>query len=658
MKYRADIDGLRAVAVMVVVLFHMGLQTLSGGFVGVDVFFVISGYLITTLVLRDIEAGRFSFGGFYMRRLRRLGPALLATVIGTLAIGLFVLAPVHFEMLGRASMAAVASISNIQFWREAGYFDEAGLYKPLLHTWSLGVEEQFYLVWPTLLLLSARFGRRGVAICLILVSMLSLAAAEAMMARHPTAVFYLTPYRIYEFGFGAGLALLPARRTGARNLASIAGVTMILAASFLYDETTRFPGMAALLPCLGATLVIWAGPEGWLNRILGQEPFRYIGRISYSLYLVHWPLVVFYSYGRGAPTGMGEVAGLTLVAIALGAAMYHWVEMPFRRRADVGGVAGGTTGFAVTDRVLGRRMASAAAVALLFGWGIAAADGLPWRMPAELAKLDRSVRDGRLERREITGRYTCGYSTQAGNAADEDFENCVPEAAEHTVLVLGDSHATDMWIALKRQAEARSVVKLKWRGCSSGHTDRSRSGPCLRQLEDALKWVGSNKADIDLVLYTQRSADFLLGEKSNDGIIEGIDQAAIERVRVGLQEIATQGVDVVFWGPRPEFHPQINVTTTVSRTMEEFHARMKTGNMAPYAALDARLAEVFADSDVLYLSSYAAFCDPDCLYLTPDGNPIIIDYGHWAPDGGDFVLQTMLARYPALAQLLDKDPGD
>lgn len=290
MNYRHDIDGLRAVAVSLIVLFHLGVNELAGGYIGVDVFFVISGFLITKLVLKDVKAGTFSYRSFYLRRLRRLGPSLRAVLGLTLAAGYFILSMFHFEELARSTMAAVLSGSNILFWLQADYFDTSSIFKPLLHTWSLSVEEQFYLVWPTTLILLVRISSQKIrALALIVISIASLLAAEIVLDRDPAGAFFLPIFRVYEFAFGAAIAMfgLSVRASPKAHIASFTGLVFIAYAGLSYSEDLRFPGINALLPCVGTALLIFSGPKAFVNRVLTVSPLRYVGRISYSLYLVH-----------------------------------------------------------------------------------------------------------------------------------------------------------------------------------------------------------------------------------------------------------------------------------------------------------------------------------------------------------------------------------
>ena len=334
MPYRADIDGLRAVSVIAVVFYHAGAPLFGGGFVGVDVFFVISGYLITSLILREQAAGTFSLTDFYHRRIRRILPALFAMMTACAAAGWFLLAPSDYMRLGRSIVGAAVSISNVQFWAESGYFDTAAAEKPLLHTWSLGVEEQFYLLFPLYLILMARGRARWrlpvtIAICLV-----SFAIGAVGAFRDPVAAFYLPQSRLWELLLGGLLAMgaLPALRSGAMaSAAGFVGLALIAAATLFYSSDTVFPGLGALPPAVGAALVIWAGSGASIvGRVLSTRPLVFLGKVSYSLYLWHFPLLAFGFYvGLGEP-GPAQLALLLAAAFLLALLSWRFVEQPAR----------------------------------------------------------------------------------------------------------------------------------------------------------------------------------------------------------------------------------------------------------------------------------------------------------------------------------------
>ena len=353
--YRPDIDGIRAIAVMSVLLFHAGFAPFSGGYVGVDVFFVISGFLITRLIKDEVEEGRFRFGDFYARRARRLFPALFVTIAVTFFLAVLMFSPEHMRRFAGELIYALTSLSNFYFWGESGYFDADAHFKPLLHTWSLSVEEQFYLFWPLLLIfLLTRLRGAWVPLAILALGGVSFAlnlmfqgggdflkGISALMAKAfedgGSTIYFLTPFRIFEFAIGAVLVWLMGLRPRSNwplEVLLLIGLVLAVAPVFLYDETLLFPSYYALAPCIGAALMIYAGEARYLGRILSNPLSVRIGLISYSLYLVHWPVYVFYRYYVYGELVAVEKYGVLLASFALAFVLYHFVEQRYRRPKD------------------------------------------------------------------------------------------------------------------------------------------------------------------------------------------------------------------------------------------------------------------------------------------------------------------------------------
>ncbi|MDC3224695.1 acyltransferase [Mariniblastus sp.] len=342
-SYRAEIDGLRAIAVLAVLFFHTDFLGCSGGFVGVDIFFVISGFLITSLIWRDLEQEKFSFAHFWERRARRIVPALFAVTVATLVGGWFVLLPSDFESLGKAGASQSFFAANIHYWRESGYFTTAADVKPLLHTWSLAVEEQFYLFAPFCLFAIFqlhRFKTRRAVICLLAIAFLaSFGLSVFGVTRYRTASFFLLPTRAWELLFGSLVVFLPRpqflkSKSMLNEAMSVVGIVLMLAPIFIYTRETAFPGLAALPPCLGAAIFIFSNGIKLtsLGSALSTKPVVFVGLISYSLYLWHWPFLAFARYLSPEPISI--VLKLALILLGVLAAVLSWrfVETPFRKR--------------------------------------------------------------------------------------------------------------------------------------------------------------------------------------------------------------------------------------------------------------------------------------------------------------------------------------
>ena len=444
--YRPDIDGLRAVAVTIVVLFHYGFTALPGGFVGVDVFFVISGFLITAISRGEIARGHFSLAAFYERRIRRIVPALAAVLLACGAASLFVFLPEDLRLLAKSTTAAALFGSNILFSRlAADYFDADNLtLQPLLHTWSLGVEGQFYLLFPLLLLL---LRRRPGAVPAVLAGLAaaSFALGSWEAVHRPVPAFYLLPGRAWELLLGGLLACRagPAPRGFGADVAVAAGLGAIALAAVVYDAATPFPGPPALLPCLGAVLVMGAGGTGGrVSALLGAAAPAWLGRISYSLYLWHWPVIVLARYARGPELPLATRLLLLAATVALAGLSHAVVERPFIARRVLPGRRALWAGFA---------LATAAALGLgqtldLTGRGLLPLTQLP---PAVT-----TLADGHFDRLEgecpvpdddTAPSYPCRFGAA--------------EAAP-SVLLWGNSYAR-MWVpALARDADAHGAAGL------------------------------------------------------------------------------------------------------------------------------------------------------------------------------------------------------
>ncbi|MET3925925.1 acyltransferase family protein [Devosia sp. 2618] len=430
-EYRADIDGLRAVAVIVVIMNHVGLSIFSGGFVGVDVFFVISGFFITRIIVNEIEAtGAFSFARFYSRRARRLFPAALSTILLSFAFAYLLFPAALFSDFLGSSIYALTSISNFFFWWTSGYFDAESVTKPLLHTWSLAVEEQFYLIWPVLAVVLLTKAPRFSAVAFLgLIALASLAIGQYWLSNDMAmAAYYLLPGRAMELGIGGLMVWIvrrqpPAALSFMKEPLLLVGLALIAYTALTYDETTPFPGIAALLPCLGAAIVIYAGDTRWLGMLLRNPIAVWIGKASYSIYLLHWPLIVFTTYFVYQPLSAEQKWTLVAVAIGLGFAQYFLIEERFRHEQKA----------RVSRAAFGLICAFLTCLALVPTASLWQEGGATWRVPA-----DRAFRSAAQW-------YTLGkeqYCSTPNPAFPANIVTCQNYVgSEKSLFVWGDSHA-------------------------------------------------------------------------------------------------------------------------------------------------------------------------------------------------------------------------
>lgn len=386
MAHRPEVDGLRALAVLPVILFHAGFGAFSGGYVGVDVFFVISGFLITSIITNELRAGRFSVIGFYERRARRILPALFVVMALCLPAAWLLMLPAEAAAFGRSLVAVSVFGSNVLFWRSSGYFDLAAEEKPLLHTWSLGVEEQFYIVFPLLLALCWRGGARRLAWLLASLALLSLLVSQWALERYALGSFFLAPTRAWELLAGALVALgcnqalrfrpvagWPLRWQGALGLA---GLALVLVPVFVYDGKTPFPGIAALPPVLGTVLVLaFVLPGSWAHRFLTLPPVLWLGLISYSAYLWHQPLLAFARLSQPGTPPAWLLATMAALSLVLAHLSWRFVEAPFRARSRW------------TRRAIFQASAAGTALFITLGLSAAATQGLPQRWDPQVRSL-------------------------------------------------------------------------------------------------------------------------------------------------------------------------------------------------------------------------------------------------------------------------------
>lgn len=444
-KYVAGIDGLRAIAVMTVLLFHVGISAFGGGYVGVDVFFVISGYLITNLINDEFKrTGNFSFKTFYSRRVRRLFPALFATILLTFALAILMFTPQHFQRFGGEVISSVLSVSNFFFWSESGYFNTASEFKPLLHTWSLSVEEQFYLFWPiTLVFLLKRKSKKAVMLAVILGAITSLLMNivvtdggiattswwQTLMGEKASdtvsLIYFFTPFRIFEFAIGAALVWIPKTQEKTLKLDALMaiGLGLIFYSAFFYTENTLFPSYNALAPCIGAALVIYsvnAKYAGWIvrNKIMVQ-----IGLISYSVYLVHWPIIVFYKYYTKLPLDLFEQAAVIAASLGLGFIFQRYIEAPFRNKPSTESAAPKIRFIPACGALAALISITATTAFIGYGW--------QWRLsplPAGVAEQLSNSKQFHIDQYGGAGSPWTGWISGGQNGVAD-------------IVVIGDSHA-------------------------------------------------------------------------------------------------------------------------------------------------------------------------------------------------------------------------
>lgn len=631
--YRADIDGLRAVAIVPVVLYHGGIAPFTGGYVGVDVFFVISGYLITSFILDRINRGKFSLANFYLRRIRRIFPALFTMMAFCAAAGWFLLTPHDYRRLGESIFATVFFASNILFWLQSGYFAAPLEARPLLHTWSLGVEEQFYLAYPILLVLLCRlFPRRLVATTLAL-TVLSFGLGVVTVETHPNLAFFLSPARIWELFVGALLAMGaidPPRNAKHGEAAAILGAALIGCAVFGFSRDTTFPGFAALIPTIGAGAVIWAGSRGsgTVTRLLSHPAPVLIGKISYSLYLWHFPLLAFAAYVLVGGASLAVRLALIALSVVLAFASWIYVEQPVRRGQWI---------FGNTKTVFG---AAAAALALFGGFGLAAhfAEGFPSRIGEPRLQILAAESDMDADRNlcleidedtDISQRPLCKFG--------------VPDAVPQFVL-WGDSHAESLRAAFDLAAKKaqRAGIFFGNAGCIPElGIYRGHSG-CLR-VNDAIAQYIVSQPSIRTVILAGRWGLWAEGTpyKHEGGTMVSLTDgsgasignhvgfaAGLERL---VAKLTSTGKRIWLVGPIPEIGYDVPRTLFFDSlgVKRDFHLRPTLTEFKDRQAfVFAVFSAIVEKHNASIVWPHEWLCDSQFCQVQKDGRPLYIDDQH------------------------------
>lgn len=611
MIYRPEIDGLRAIAVVPVLLYHAGFGC-PGGYSGVDVFFVISGFLIGSLILNEGEAGSFRYARFWMRRLRRLFPAWATVLLVTTLAACLWLVPPHLEEFGRSLVAQPLLGANFHFWGEAGYFETDSEFKPLLHTWSLAVEEQFYVLLPLVLLPLLRWSRRLLLPLVVVSIVVSFLFSLWASVEEPSLAFFLLPARIWELDLGVLLALMRAkgfRRPWLNEGGTLAGLVLVVAAYAFFDQNTAFPGPWAALPCLGTFLILFSnsGALSWCGRALAAPPLVWIGKISYPLYLWHWPVLVFVRYlDLGEPPATVRAAAL-LVSVLLAWATYEWIERPIRSGARL-----------ASPRRLGVVAVALSALLLAVGMTLSATRGLPKRFSPEVTDLLK------MAPRNPSVYDISDWERRGGPCLLGD-----PSGRGGELLLWGDSHAlamADLFDELGKKHGVRVVLAAEAGVAPLPGTFPSDKGEKAMAIPDSV-WRYLDTSEIRHVVFVAKwplyffgrgdgERDRLVDEPGTPGSSPASAVAIFERrFRELLESLGESGRKA--WVMRPiAMQPR-----SVPETLAQLRSRGKDLNALALPA-SAFLEQVGPTDDVLAASmdgTAAQLLDPAPYFLDGSG---------------------------------------
>ena len=595
---------------MLVLNYHAFPEVLPGGFIGVDVFFVISGFLITGIIARELELGRFSLLGFYNRRIRRIFPALIVVLAATLVLGWLWMLPGPFAQLGSDTFASAAFLANIALLLQSGYFDVESAKKPLLHLWSLGIEEQFYLAWPLPLMLAVRL-RLSLLVAAFVLGIGSFLLNVALIGSDPVATFYLPFTRAFELLTGAVLACGLSRinqAVGASNWRAAIGVLLIVVAAGLLDSVSAFPGWWALLPVVGTALLLSA-PAAWVNRIvLASPPLVWIGLISYPLYLWHWPLLVFMGAIKFGPLSLPERELILLASALLAWLTYRFVETPFRFRAP-------------SPRKIYALGAGMVLIAVA-GGAIVYGRGLGFRLPAEI----RAIADVPTQNARWRFHQCLLDLSREMTFADD----CADRGRRPLVMVWGDSTAAALIPGLRKAQETRNFGIAQF-----------TSSSCVPILDADIAGTPNCRAINDKVIRLAREI------RPDIVVLHGAWEVQLDKLAATVSALKAQtGARVVVLGSVPWWKRGLP-----NEVLRHFMLQRKLiperSDRAEPDGTAAALRERLAPTGAEVISAWDALCNADgCLTRIGDsaGDILASDQVHLTEKGSVYLIESVVDR--------------
>jgi peptidoglycan/LPS O-acetylase OafA/YrhL len=615
LKYRADIDGLRAIAVLIVVGFHAFPEWLPGGYIGVDVFFVISGFLISTILFESLSNHSFSLSDFYTRRIKRIFPALLLILVTLLVLGWFFFIPEDYEKLGKHVFAGAAFVSNVVSLSEFGYFDEAAEFKPLLHLWSLGIEEQFYIVWPIVLWCAWRL-KISIGLLLLVLITCSFALNIYRSGHDSTFSFFALQTRSWELLLGACMAYFSLKNSQLIQLfkkidhswLTLLGLGLLVLGCFALNRQSKFPGWWALLPTLGAGLMIAGGPHSWINRtILAAKPLVAIGLISYPLYLWHWTLLAFFNVALGHIPSLSIRISLVLASLALAWLTYRFIETPTRHSKHGGRIA----------KILFGLMTCVA----LFGLYIFKSSGFLGQTTQPKLKANMAIED-------------CSADFKAGKLCV--FGN---KSATKTLLLYGDSHAEHLTTALNQTfGKNYKIIFAYHPGCFLGQeylNTQQVPQACINQITQIKALSDQN---IQAVIHAQRWHGYGLTEK------EQITKAVSDSIKV--------------FGLKPEKVILIGSTADVDLRCEKWNyyfSQSRWAKKCPELEESKAINEKFMSvTQALQKPANVSFVYPYKKLCTTQGCKAIVNDVQYYSDAHHLTQEGALLIMPELRQIISE----
>jgi peptidoglycan/LPS O-acetylase OafA/YrhL len=618
--YRPDIDFLRAIAVLSVIGFHWQTGVFSGGYIGVDIFFVISGFLITRMIHVDATAGVFSFVSFYERRIRRIIPALYAMIVVTAALALFVLLPADYVSFSRSAVSVIVFASNIWFWHNSGYFDAPSTEKPLLHTWSLSVEEQFYLLFPCVIYLLARYARQREVIWLAAAAAASLAFSIYAVRVAPSAAFYFAPSRAWEFLIGSVLAvgeLRAPKQRAVRGLVIACAIFSILLPIFIFTDKTPFPGAYAIIPCLGTALFVWAHSNAQASKLVRAPITLFFGKISYSLYLWHWPAFVLAVMYKGDGLTNPDKLLLFGATVVISYLSFRYVEQPVRRREVV-----------VTRRGLFAITSLASLLLLTIGAAGVVSNGFPQRLDSGVATLAEFKN---YNYHELYHYRTCFLGV------DQPFdqfriENCGPKlSSPNSALLWGDSLAAHYIHGLRHFASKAGINIVQ-----------ATAGACAPIFDFDVGVLNRNCSAFDdgirSIIYSEKPAAVIISASWTAYTPLFGPDVFFDALRQTVLDIRKSGTLIFLFGPSIFYRQSLLDLLTPVTGLKRFDSS-KYLEPAIFD-IDERMSRKFAGIEgVYFISILKSVCSgASCPPLVGGKVPMQWDNAHLTAEGSIFVV--------------------
>jgi peptidoglycan/LPS O-acetylase OafA/YrhL len=624
-KYRADIDGLRAIAVLSVVGFHAFPFWIKGGFIGVDIFFVISGFLISTIIFDSLERKCFSFIDFYTRRINRIFPALLLILAGSLVLGWFVLLPDAYKQLGKHITGGAGFISNFVLWNENGYFDNAAASKPLLHLWSLGIEEQFYIAWPLLLAFVWKRKWSFVAVTAIIAAV-SFAFNIYLINIDAAAAFYLPSSRFWELMIGGMLAYIglhkPSLNKQHKNAQSIIGCILIALGLILLNKERMFPGWWALLPTFGAFFLISAGQKAWINRhVLSNKLLVWVGLISYPLYLWHWPLLAFVQIIEGETPSVGMRVAVLAISLVFSWLTYKIIEKPIRL---------GKNSIVKTISLIGLMLAVGYA-----GYGCYKGKGWTFSLPKQTIKILQPVE---LEWSQFGQfvRWNKCYLQEPSITKHHLF--CLEQ--ERPLLALwGDSHAASLYPGIKKLKDQHNfgLTQLTQSACGPifDLTDLVFRKNCNEINQDVLDILSKAKPDVLILNSAWKHWDFPLSN-------EEINSKFTSTINLIKRKLPSTKIIVIGPLPRWQDSPQKVIFASWKRAYDKSKTPKIMQKAERLDDIDMMLSNISKRAGVAYISALDILCNTEGCISRVGEEPsdlIAVDYGHLSKTGSEYFVE-------------------